>query len=137
MKLYWKKISKSCVPLGIIYSAISVMLAAAALAAQSGCLGSFHCVFKAVFGIPCPTCGITRSLAAISHFDFAAAFRFNPMVFIALLIIWTWGLFSLYGFGSGKGVPIIEVNRTPAIVLKAFFISALIANWAYLIGTGI
>jgi len=113
------------------------MLAVAALSAQAGLFGPLHCLFKAIFGIPCPTCGIARSLVAISHFDLASAFYYNPLVFVSLLIIWAWGLFSLYGLGMSKGVPAIEVNRTPAIALKVFFISALIANWAYLIRAGI
>ena len=37
------------------------------------------CLIKAVFGIPCPACGITRAWLSALHLQFAAAFRFHPM----------------------------------------------------------
>lgn len=40
------------------------------------------CVFYRVTGYPCPTCGMTRSLAALAHLDFRQALSFNPIAVI-------------------------------------------------------
>ncbi len=47
------------------------------------------CPFRFFFGVCCPGCGITRACLSILRLDFAAAFRYNPLVYIlpiALLI---------------------------------------------------
>lgn len=36
------------------------------------------CPFKALTGILCPGCGMTRALLALAEFDFVRALRFNP-----------------------------------------------------------
>ncbi len=36
------------------------------------------CPFKAVTGMPCPTCGMTRSLVALSHGDIGASLACHP-----------------------------------------------------------
>lgn len=36
------------------------------------------CVFRAIFGIDCPACGITRSAGALLTGDIPGAFRFHP-----------------------------------------------------------
>lgn len=42
------------------------------------------CIFKVVTGFDCPGCGITRMCVSIAELDFAAAFRFNPVIFVTL-----------------------------------------------------
>ncbi len=42
------------------------------------------CVFHEVTGLFCPGCGITRMFLAIGRLDLAAAFRWNPGVFVLL-----------------------------------------------------
>ena len=43
-----------------------------------------RCVFHAVTGLACPGCGSLRAAHCFLHGDFAAAFRFNPLLFILL-----------------------------------------------------
>jgi hypothetical protein len=37
------------------------------------------CLFRAVAGIPCPLCGLTRSFVSLSHGEFRAAFTYHPL----------------------------------------------------------
>ena len=35
------------------------------------------CIFKSIFHIPCPGCGLTRSFKAIVHLSFINSFKYN------------------------------------------------------------
>ena len=37
------------------------------------------CVFKAAFGVPCPLCGVTRSLALLAQGRWADSLSMNPL----------------------------------------------------------
>ncbi len=67
---------------------VAALSIAAAMPAQG--LGFTVCWFRHLTGIPCPGCGIMRSLASILHGQFATAVRFHPLgplVFLAFLAI--------------------------------------------------
>jgi hypothetical protein len=59
-------------------------LSVATLYATTGI--GFPCPFRAVTGWECPLCGGTRLGAALLHGDVAAAFAFNPVVFVSLVL---------------------------------------------------
>lgn len=40
------------------------------------------CLMKAVLGIPCPVCGMTRAYLSLLRLDFRAAFEYNPAFWI-------------------------------------------------------
>ena len=44
------------------------------------------CMFKEITGFYCPGCGVTRMLFSILKLDFYQAFRYNPFVFILLIL---------------------------------------------------
>jgi hypothetical protein len=74
----------------------------------------FGCAFHAITGHSCLTCGITRSLHAISHGELAAAFRyhlFGPALFLGIfLCIWLF----IWEAVSGKRTR-IYLNRNSKI----------------------
>lgn len=45
------------------------------------------CLFKNITGIPCPSCGITRSLILLSHGDFGGALYLNPLAIVAAIAL--------------------------------------------------
>lgn len=49
-----------------------------------------ECIFKYIFGISCPGCGLTRSFRAIINLDFYTSVRYNilgiPLFIIGIII---------------------------------------------------
>ena len=50
-------------------------------------LGGWRCPIDLAFGIPCPTCGITRATRLVLHGDFAAATHLHPLVWLAVPVV--------------------------------------------------
>lgn len=44
------------------------------------------CIFYKITGLYCPGCGVTRMLFSLINLDFYQAFRYNPLVFILLIL---------------------------------------------------
>ena len=47
------------------------------------------CIFKRIFGIRCPACGLTRSVRALLKFDIITSFKYNifgPILFVLFVI---------------------------------------------------
>jgi hypothetical protein len=36
------------------------------------------CLFEKIVGIPCPVCGVTRSIVSLSEFNIVESFNYNP-----------------------------------------------------------
>ncbi len=56
------------------------------------------CLIKAVSGVPCPSCGTTRSIVELMDGHFITSLQWNPMGIIVLLIMVTspiWIFFDL------------------------------------------
>ncbi|MGP1438503.1 MAG: DUF2752 domain-containing protein [Treponema sp.] len=50
----------------------------------------FGCITKRFFNIPCPTCGMTRSMLSLIRFDIASYFYFNAFalpVFFSVIVL--------------------------------------------------
>jgi hypothetical protein len=54
-----------------------------------------RCAFHDVTGLPCVTCGMTRSAIQFFHGNFLPALRWNPLVFVALCGL---SIFDAYAF---------------------------------------
>src|SRR6266403_5906208 len=54
-----------------------------------------RCVFHELTGLPCITCGMTRSAIQFFHGNFLAALRWNPLIFAFLCGV---TVFDLYAF---------------------------------------
>lgn len=60
--------------------------------------GIVICYFRALTGLPCPGCGITRSLCAIAKGNVFQSFEyhiFGPLVFLTILGFWIRSIFEL------------------------------------------
>ena len=65
-------------------------LALSALYATTGF--GLPCPFREVTGWDCPLCGGTRMGSALLHLDIGAAFAFNPLALVGLLVLGSLGV---------------------------------------------
>lgn len=89
------------------------------------------CVFRAFTGIPCPTCGATRSMVHLAHGNLAASVVMNPaipLLMFAALLMFVHDVAVLF---SGSR---ISLSLTPreATLIRAGAVVVLLANWTYL-----
>ncbi|MFW5628679.1 MAG: DUF2752 domain-containing protein [Candidatus Cloacimonadaceae bacterium] len=49
--------------------------------------GSSVCISKAIFGLKCPGCGITRAISSVLHLRFGDAFAHNPLIVIVFPLL--------------------------------------------------
>ena len=54
--------------------------------------GPIVCPIRLTTGIPCPACGTTRSIAAITEGNFDDALRFNPLGFAVIFFALLWAI---------------------------------------------
>lgn len=93
-----------------------------------------NCVFHDLTGLPCLTCGATRSTIAFLHGNFVRAWLWNPIAFLALCGI---ALFDLYALSvlvmRARRLRIIFSNERAKRFTRFFVITALALNWIYLL----
>ncbi len=98
-------------------------------------LGLMLCTLKALTGIPCPTCGGTRTVALLARFDLAGAWAMNPLVAAAVLLVIPWALADAWLWPRGKALD-LTVAPPVAAVLRVAAVAAVVGNWLYLVLAG-
>jgi hypothetical protein len=64
------------------------------------------CLFRALTGWQCPFCGGTRMGASLLHGDVAAAFRYNPLALVGLVVLAALGvLWTVEALGGPRVRP--------------------------------
>jgi Protein of unknown function (DUF2752) len=96
-----------------------------------------RCAFRAVTGLPCLTCGATRSAWQFLHGHFLASIRFNPLAFVAYCGI---AIFDLYALAVLIArAPRLRLNnftRAEKLAVRILIVVLLSGNWVYLILAG-
>jgi Protein of unknown function (DUF2752) len=82
-------------------------LALSALYATTGL--ALPCPFRALTGWDCPLCGGTRMGEALLHGDIQAAFGFNPLALVGLLIL---GVLGVLWTVEAAGGPAVRLPRS-------------------------
>lgn len=94
------------------------------------------CIYRKYFGFYCAGCGITRMIKSICSLEFYQAFRYNPLVFILLIVLLPYVIYSLvyyvlYGnFKISKALFIVLV-----VLLLGYTILRNIDCFSFLIPT--
>lgn len=99
------------------------------------------CLFKRVTGIPCPSCGSTRSVLSILKGDFADALFCNPFGIIIMAILVLSPLWIIFDLVSQKDTLFQAFNRTELIMRRKWVavpaILLVILNWIWNIYKGL
>jgi hypothetical protein len=116
---------------GIIYGSIAVMaLLAARYLPISNMLPA--CTFKAVTGIPCPTCGTTRSLMYLAYGDITGSLIMNPLFSLAMISASILLLVRLTCLSFSHTRITLTHTRREGTLLRAGMVGIFLANWIYL-----
>ncbi len=94
------------------------------------------CVFHKVTGMPCLTCGATRSIVALSQFDFVSSFILNPLTPIFVIALAVFSSISLFGYIFKKSV-VLEFSVAEKRVARIGIVALIAVNWIYLIAADI
>jgi len=97
--------------------------------------GPVVCPFRAVTGLPCPTCGLTRAAHSLMRGDVASALAINP--FDTLFFLVAVPLFAgLWGANLAGGFAVrISMSPVERRVAWALLVAVALANWAYVLVT--
>lgn len=81
----------NAIPKKIWWGAVAACVLAVPLFLSRTRLSGPPCLFRLSTGLPCPGCGMTRSLIALWHGDLLTSFRYHPLgpplfLFCALLL---------------------------------------------------
>jgi hypothetical protein len=86
------------------------------------------CAVRHFLGCPCPGCGLTHSLAALTHGEIRASIDAHPMgVVIALWLCWLF-LREVWRMVRGSPMPALVGVETRDWLVGAF-IAALMSQW--------
>lgn len=95
------------------------------------------CLFHRLTGIPCPTCGATRCVKALLRGDWGVAIFLQPLIAAAIMtgvlgLAYAWGV-AWFGWRY----PAVKLNRREKWGLGITVTAAVVANWVYLVSTGV
>jgi hypothetical protein len=122
-------------PLGLVFGGIGLVSAAAVGRLHLDRLPLTLCVFKGLTGLPCPTCGSTRTLGRLFALDFAGALSQNPLATLAAVVVGAWALADLALLPGRRAVG-VEIAPRLGFVLRLTALALFLANWLYLIAAG-
>ena len=88
--------------------------------------GPILCPIRLLTGYPCPGCGGTRAMGAISLGDFERAWSLNPITFAICLVLIVWALKITPLYNLARQVSAVFQRRALAIqVLSLIFLYAI------------
>jgi hypothetical protein len=117
--------------LGLYWGAVAAALLLLMPLAPEAAMAVPPCLFRSLTGLPCPTCGATHALVALSRLHLAAALADNPLVAAAAVA------FLLGGLGAGVAALAGRPFREPTsfrLSTRLAAVAAILGNWAWVLG---
>ncbi|MEJ2282716.1 MAG: DUF2752 domain-containing protein [Desulfobacterales bacterium] len=100
----------------------------------------FECPFLTITGLPCPFCGLTRSIWAISAGDWTFATLNYPLswlLYAALVLMAAGNITSLLTGIKIKRLYFFPLTRNQANRSTAIIFSLILLNWLYRLSLGL
>ena len=92
------------------------------------------CLFHAITGHPCVTCGATRSAIAFFHADLSTAWKWNPLVFATLCALSIFDAYAAVVLALRTArLRIVNLTSTEKSFTRIAVITLLALNWTYLL----
>jgi len=96
-----------------------------------------HCVFHTLTGLPCVTCGATRSVFQFLHGHFSASLFFNPLAFLAFCSVLAYDLYAVIMLATrAPRLRFGNFSRSERLFVRGAMIILLALNWLYLLTIG-
>ena len=114
---------------------LAVSLASLALAAAWFALGLPwpRCIFHELTGMPCATCGMTRSAIQFFHGHFLAACRWNPLVFAVLCGVTAFVIYAFFALVTRAPRLRVVFREKEKKYARIILMTAFALNWMYLL----
>lgn len=127
--------ARGAFPTGALLASVGATLALLVAWLQLDRFGIPLCLFKAVTGLPCLSCGSTRVLGRLARLDVAGAVAMNPLFALGVGLVAAWALADLLLMLRGRALA-LELSPRAQKVVQLGAIAAALLNWAYLVGVG-
>lgn len=137
MTLTWRRLE----PLEVDHEALWLLVGGASLCLLGVALVTPgiqlpRCAFKTITGLPCPTCGVTRTIIALSRGDVDRAMFMNPL---AAILCAAGVLYLLYAavvlaLRLPRFRPTVSAAGARRVRIGA--VAVIGTNWIWLIATG-
>jgi len=99
------------------------------------------CVFKQVTGVPCPSCGTTRSVLSILKGDILEGILWNPFGIIIIFILFIFPVWIISDVLSRKDTLFNVYNQTELFLKRKWIaipaILIVLVNWIWNIVKGL
>ena len=93
-----------------------------------------RCAFHDITGLPCVTCGATRTAIAFFHGNISSAWKWNPLVFAFLCGLSIFDVYALTVLVTrAPRLRIAYFSSAEKTLLRALLIILFVSNWAYLL----
>jgi len=134
MRLSWRARSGAQPDHELIWLTISATSLAIGATWQALGLPWPRCPFLSVTGLPCVTCGATRSLIAFGHGDFLSALRWNPLACAVFCAVIAFDLYAVVVLvGRKSRLRMVDWSASEKLAVRIAVIGLLALNWIYLL----
>src|ERR1041384_3353869 len=134
MQLCWRRLAPNEPDHELVWLTISITALVMAAAWLNLNLPWPQCAFHALTGLPCLTCGATRSAIQFFHRNFGSAWSLNPLAFTFYCAI---TIFDFYAFvvliARAPRLRLIKFSRPQKQFVHVLVLLLLAANWVYLL----
>lgn len=116
-------------PTTVLFAASCIVIAGTLVTARAGA-GGFPCLFRLIFHIHCPGCGLWRSMQSAWRGEWILSVRYHPLGLVLLAACWVTVALQIGRWISHRPAPQIH-NRRPWRAAGVVLFTLMIALWLF------